>query len=145
MARMDVTEPKKAAFWAACAPVLVFAVCASAAERQPPGYDPETGQRSYSQHAFTKIRPGSMLHANEPFPEAPDLRSDLERRRDAELTKHFSRMAELDVIAELAEKAHRVSLQEKVEEVRRKESQRNHEVMQLLHQVTWKKVVARSP
>ena len=142
---MDVRRTAWAAAWAACVPVLVWAAPAFPGERQPPGYDANTGQRSYSQHAYTKIRPGSVLHANEPFPESPDLRSDLERRRDAELTKHFSRMAELDVIAELAEKSHKVSLEEKVEEVRRKESQRNHEVMQLLRQATWKKVLGRAP
>jgi hypothetical protein len=70
---------------------------------------------------------------NPPAEEAPpDLRGDLERRRDTEMIKHFSRMAELDVIADLAEKAHDLTLAERVEEVRRKETGRFRDAMQEL-------------
>jgi hypothetical protein len=62
----------------------------------------------------------------------PDLRGELERRRDAEMAKHFTRMAELDVIADLAEKAHDFTLAERVEEIRRKETGRFRDAMQEL-------------
>ena len=102
----------------------------------PPGYDPVTHQRSYSQHALVKIRPGSYLHGEGPVDEAPeDLRGTLEQQRDAEVIKHFTRLAELDVIEEVAEKSHDLTLAEHVEEVRRKEVQRFREMMETLHNV----------
>jgi 5-enolpyruvylshikimate-3-phosphate synthase len=78
-----------------------------------------------------------MLRAEVPekVEPAPDLRGEIERRRDAEMVKHFSRMAELDVIAELAEKNHEVALAERAEEVRRKETDRFRDVMQELKQL----------
>lgn len=114
--------------------VLVFLAAPAAAPPVNPnvaGVDPQTGQRSYNQHALNKIRPGSMLRSEAPPPDEPeDLRGELERRRDAELTKHYGRMAELDVIAELADKVHDLALAERTEDIRRKEVQRFREAMQ---------------
>lgn len=81
---------------------------------------------------LAKTRPGSVLKGDKPLPLAADLRSEAERRRDAELVTHFSRMAELDVLAALAAETRDLVLQEQVEQVRRKEVQRHQKVMILL-------------
>lgn len=113
----------------------------------PPGFDPETGIRSYSQHAFTKIRQGSMLHSDLPDQPLvlPELRGSLAVRRDAEIIKHFTRLAELEVIASLATANNDVVLAERAEEVRRKETQRFNDVMQDLKQQVWEQQVAETP
>ena len=110
------------------------------------GVDAPSGPRSYSQHAFTKLRVGSMLHSDTAsLDAAPDLRGPLEKRRDAELIRHYSRLATLDTIVELAEKAKDTALAERSEEVRRKEMQRFHASMQELRQATWREIESGSP
>ena len=84
---------------------------------------------------LTKTRPGSMLKTDKPLPGVVDLRGQAERHRDAELIKHYSRLAELDVLASRAAEARDVALQEHVEDVRRKEVQRHQLVMMRLRRV----------
>ena len=78
---------------------------------------------------LTKTRPGSVLKSDKLLPGLVDLRSDAERARDAELRNHFSRLAELDVMAQVAIDRGDTQLEEHVEQVRRKEEQRHQKVM----------------
>lgn len=80
----------------------------------------------------TKTRTNSVLESDKLLPGRADLRSESERKRDAELRSHFSRVAELDVIAAVAADKGDVSLQEYVDLVRRKELQRHQKVMMAL-------------
>jgi hypothetical protein len=86
--------------------------------------------------ATVKTRQGSVLKSDKLLPAPVDLRSEAERRRDAELRTHFSRLAELDVIAAVAADSKDVALQEDVEEVRRKEVQRHQKTMMALKRAT---------
>jgi hypothetical protein len=70
-----------------------------------------------------------VLRSDKLLPVPADLRSDAERRRDLELRTHFSRQAELDVIAAIASQRGDTRLEEEVELVRRKEVQRHQRVM----------------
>jgi len=84
------------------------------------------------QRALKKIRTGSMLRANEPFEEAPDLRGDFEKRRDQQVNLHYTRIAQLDVIAELAIASNNTTLLARVDEVRRRERERFRLAMEKL-------------
>jgi hypothetical protein len=77
-------------------------------------------------------RANSVLKSDKLLPGRADLRSESERKRDAELRSHFSRVAELDAIAAVASEKGDVSLQEYVDLVRRKELQRHQKVMMAL-------------
>ena len=101
---------------------LAFTAPPAAATEQPPP----------PARNLAKTRPGSVLKGDKPLPPAADLRSEAERHRDAELVLHFSRMAELDVLAALAAETRDLALQEQVEHVRRKEVQRHQKFMILL-------------
>ena len=103
--------------WAAPLAGLLALAVASPAWGAPPVETP--GPRNYLQRSYTKIRPGSMLRGENGAPTAlpPDLRSAAGKRRDQDVLKHFARLAELDVIDDMAEKRKDVSLQENVEEV----------------------------
>ncbi len=79
-----------------------------------------------------KTREGSVLKSDKLLPGYVDLRSDAERKRDEELKMHFARIAELDVIAGVAEDTGDTGLGEYVEQVRRKEVQRHQKVMMAL-------------
>jgi len=79
--------------------------------------------------ALTKARPGSLLKAEKAWEEPPDLRGEGERARDRELATHYSRMAQLDVLATLAGEARELGFLEWVDQVRRKELERHHLVM----------------
>jgi hypothetical protein len=78
---------------------------------------------------LAKTRPGSFLKRDKLWDEPADLRGESERRRDRELVTHYRRMAELDVLAAVARDQGDVNLQERVEDVRRKEVERHHKVM----------------
>ena len=71
-----------------------------------------------------RYRAGSYLICNMRVKVKFDGRGDFERRRDFELTRHFSRMAELDVIEALAAKSGESSLGDRVERIRRIEKAR---------------------
>ena len=81
---------------------------------------------------LTKTRQGSLLKSEKPWEQAPDLRGEAERTRDRELATHYGRMAELDVLANLASDGRDIGLMEWVEQVRRKELERHHLVMMRL-------------
>lgn len=90
------------------------------------------GPRDYSQKAFNKIRPGSMLRSGPA--DVPlvivDLNGVLGHRRDLEMTKHYARMAQMDVLAEIAEKNTLSGFEERLETTRRKEMERFFDAMQ---------------
>ena len=105
---------------------LVFSAPAAAAA--PVGV--ETAQRSYTQRSLTKVRSGSFLATGTVLDIRPDLRGDLELRRDAELEKHYGRLGALDAVVESATKAQSLALLETAEITRRNETQRFNAVMQ---------------
>lgn len=82
-----------------------------------------------SGRALQKTREGSLLKRDGPFPSAPDIRSDYERERDRQLLDHYRRLARLDWIEQLATKADDTRLLERVENVRRREIQRQRTAM----------------
>lgn len=79
-----------------------------------------------------KTRQGSILKRNKPLEDPPDLRGAHEVKRDKELALHYKRLAELDVIAQLADKDGDSNLAELCESVRRKELVRFRLVLQSL-------------
>lgn len=90
------------------------------------------GPKDYSQKAFNKIRPGSMLRSGPA--EVPwvivDLNGALGHHRDLEMTKHYARMAQMDVLADIMDKNNLSSFAERLETVRRKEMERFFDAMQ---------------
>ena len=80
-----------------------------------------------------------------PIPLPPELRSAAGKRRDQDVLKHFARLAELDVVDDLAERRKDVSLQESVEDVRRKEMERFHALMQELRSSSWRTWLGELP
>ena len=120
--------------------VLLLSLLQAAPPRPPPASaEPEAGPtlRLYTQRAFTKIRPGSLLCSRERLPRPPELRGPLQLRRDAELIKHYSRLAQLEVIAELGHRQHQAHLGERVDVVVRSETQRYYQAMQGIRQASW--------
>ncbi len=124
---------------------LISAVGGSAARAAPA--TEAAGPRNYLQRSYTKIRPGSMLRGDNgaPLPVLPELRSAAGKRRDQDVLKHFARLAELDVVDDLAERRKDVSLQENVEDVRRKEMARFHALMQELRSTSWRTWLGELP
>jgi hypothetical protein len=100
----------------------------STARAAPAGV--ETAQRSYTQRSLTKVRSGSYLATNTVLDSHPELRSDLELQRDAELEKHYGRLGQLDAVMESATKAQSLALLETVEITWRNETQRFNAAMQ---------------
>ncbi len=92
-----------------------------------------------------KIRQGSFLRRTDSEPEPVDLRGDLERRRDIEITRHYTRIAVLDRIAAIAEDQNDGALTDRVEAVRRKETRRYWAAMQELRSLAWLKTVRGQP
>lgn len=80
--------------------------------------------------ALTKVRPDSMLARDEPFPETPDLRGTAAKERDEALAVHEQRMAELEVIGDIAVKDHDPDMIDRVDDLRRREVQRFRILMQ---------------
>ena len=117
-----------------------LAPCALAvADFVPPGIEalPIDGNaprgRSYLQAAMTKLRPGAMLKADvPPFAAPPELLGQLGKGRDEVVTGHYARIAELDYLADQAGKEHDGRLAERIEMVRRSESQHFFRQMQRL-------------
>jgi hypothetical protein len=90
------------------------------------------GPRDYTQRAANKLRPGSLLRSEgaEVRTVLVDLRGAWGKQQDAEVATHYTRMAEMDVIAELSLKHHDVAVAERVETVRRSETERFFVAMQ---------------
>lgn len=117
--------------WLALSAVSAPTIAAYAAPAPSLG-EADLGPRNYTQRGANKLRQGSLLKAEgaEVKTVYVDLQGELGHRRDRELQTHYSRLAELDYIAELAAKAHKVALAERLETTRRKEVERFFGVMQ---------------
>ena len=76
------------------------------------------------QRSLTQVRPGSSLQEPLPETEKPKLRGVWQKERDEQLALHTTRMAKLDVIAEIAKKIGDEHLAHRVEVVRRGERER---------------------
>lgn len=83
----------------------------------------------------TKIRSGSMIRRYHEEPPPPDLRGEYERRRDHEVIRHFTRLAQLDAITKVALGAGDTALAARVETVRRAEKERSRLAMERLRAV----------
>ncbi len=92
-------------------------------------------RRNQHSRSLTKIRRGSILRSERPEEVARDLRGEYERRRDHEVIRHFSRLAELDVITKVAADTGDEQLVSEVEAVRRAELDRFRRAMQRLQKI----------
>ena len=72
-----------------------------------------------------RIRSGSYLVGNRGIKPATDMRGDFERRRDLELIKHYTRRAQLDVIARRAKQVGQTQYLERLDRIRRIEDERH--------------------
>ena len=77
-----------------------------------------------------RIRSGSFLVGNRGISPATDTRGDFERRRDLEIIKHYTRRAQLDVIARRAKQVGQTELLERLDRIRRVEDERHRLRMQ---------------
>jgi len=72
-----------------------------------------------------RIRSGSYLVGNRGLKPQMDTRGDFERRRDLELIKHYTRRAQLDVIARRAKQIGETQYLERLDRIRRIEDERH--------------------
>lgn len=86
--------------------------------------------------ALQKTRPGSLLKRDAVFEEPADLRGDAEKKRDQELAVHYRRLAEIDVLVKVAEGMSDLKLLERIEDARRKETQRHQRVLMRLRVIS---------
>lgn len=77
-----------------------------------------------------RIRSGSYLIGNRGITPQTDTRGDFERRRDLEIIKHYTRRAQLDVIARRAKQVGQEQLLERLDRIRRVEDERHRLRMQ---------------
>lgn len=75
--------------------------------------------------AKKKIRSGSYLVGNRGIKPTADMRGDFERSRDLELIKHYTRRAQLDVIARRAKQVGQTEYLERLDRIRRIEDERH--------------------
>ncbi|MBC7794004.1 MAG: hypothetical protein H7Z43_09860 [Clostridia bacterium] len=108
--------------------VFAFAVCASIANAAPSASPANKPGKSAKYHK-KETRDNSYIVNNTPMAEPPDLRGTYEKRRDEELNTHYTRLARLDYISELAEGSKNTRLLERIETVRRREVQRHRIAM----------------
>lgn len=72
-----------------------------------------------------RVRPDSLLRQADPPREIVDLRSTAEKQRDLEVAKHYARLAELDVMAQMARRSENDrSLVDRIDDLIRRERQR---------------------
>jgi len=81
-----------------------------------------------------RIRSGSYLVGNRGISVEVDKRGDFERRRDLEIIKHYTRRAQLDVIARRAKQVGETDLLERLDRIRRIEDERHRLRMQEITQ-----------
>jgi hypothetical protein len=105
----------------------------------------ESEESTKKTHNVTKTRQGSLLKRDKPVAEEVDLRGELERRRDYEIVRHYTRVAEFDVIEGIARANKNLALAERVETVRRKELRRYLAVMQRLRELARTKALQGTP
>lgn len=109
-----------------------------------PTFSSAQSARPYSQRATNKVRANSYLVNDLGLkPDLIDRRNPQERRRDQELYKHYNRLAELDIILQVATKTKDIALQERAEQIRRLEMQRYYQFMQLLNQPSTTQMLAK--
>ncbi|MBI3178516.1 MAG: hypothetical protein HYZ27_02575 [Deltaproteobacteria bacterium] len=126
-------------------PLIMLALCGASlaaaqkpAKQAPAEAPPSKGPPPASidvKRPLSKLRADSLLKRDAPMPVLTDVRGDVEKRRDQELVRHYSRMAELDVIAAVAAAEGDDALGERVESVRRKERRRFLALMRQLHEL----------
>lgn len=107
--------------------------------------DMPDGKRSYAQSAMTKIRPGSALQG--PDQVLPQVRTPgtLGERRDTLVRRHYSHMAELDVLSDQALRARDVASAERAEAMRRRDTQAFFLNMQALRRLLLKQQAEAGP
>ena len=91
---------------------------------------------------LTKIRQGSFIRSD-PEPSRPTVRGRFERQRDREVVVHYQRMAQLDVISELAADTGQGQLGDKVEAVRRREQERFRRAMARLREAVHRELMTK--
>jgi hypothetical protein len=104
---------------------LGLLVASPAFAAPPPAKAPAKAKASKKR----ETREGSYIVNNMPMPPPPDLRGTYEKARDDELMVHYQRLARLDYIEDLATQQKDNRLLERVENVRRKETQRHRAAM----------------
>ena len=77
-----------------------------------------------------RLRSGSFIIGNRGISPETDARGDFERRRDLEIIKHYTRRAQLDVIARRAKQSGQAELLERLDRIRRVEDERHRLRMQ---------------
>ena len=111
---------------------LAAALIAAAVLVSTPAFAaPEKGKAPAAKAKSRKkeTRDGSLIVNNTPMPNPPDLRGTYEKARDDELIVHYQRLARLDLMTEIANQKKDNRLLERVENVRRKETQRHRSSM----------------
>lgn len=86
--------------------------------------DPKDEKKKRPTSRKPKVRDGSWLRKNEPMPEVQERRGSYQAVLEAELAKHFRRLAVLDRIIELATADNDDGLAGRADAVRRKEVSR---------------------
>lgn len=88
--------------------------------------------KGISGHHAAYVRKGSLLVSDLPLLPMgqPELRSFPELWRDAETSRHYSRLGQLDALAKIAKLNQDADLFDEVRDVRRQESRRHRFVMQ---------------
>lgn len=111
--------------------IALGALIAVSAQAAPPAHSapPAKAKASATKSKKKETREGSYIVNGQPMPPPPDLRGTYEKARDDELITHYRRLAQLDYIEELATHANDTRLLERVESIRRRETQRHRGVM----------------
>ncbi len=94
----------------------------NAASAEPTPAKPAAAEK---EPAKKKIRSGSYLVGNRGIKPTTDMRGDFERSRDLELIKHYTRRAQLDVIARRAKQVGQTEYLERLDRIRRIEDERH--------------------
>ena len=104
--------------------LMALGVFPSITFAQDEGMEPEE-PRSNHYRALTKIRTGSVLRRRAKENDAVDLRSRSEKLRDMELVRHYRRLAQLEVILEIATSEKNDRLVARIDRVRMRELKRH--------------------
>lgn len=122
-----------------CAPFGAFAQDAAGDEEPKVAGDSDIGlkigtvdpeeEKEKTRRRRPKVRDGSWLQKDEPIPDTPEVRSRYEAFLEAELRKHYARLAVLDRIIEVAVERDKDSLAARADAVRRKEVARFRKAM----------------
>ena len=107
-----------------CAGVYAQAQDKPAASAVAPKTESKSAQAD-EEPVKNRIRSGSYLVGNRGIEPATDMRGDFERRRDLELIKHYTRRAQLDVIARRAKQIGQTQYLERLDRIRRIEDERH--------------------